>query len=33
MDRLETEVKAKGMTVFAGIDPAAGAAQAGCHCG
>lgn len=29
MDRLETEVKAKGMTVFARIDHAAGAAQAG----
>ena len=29
MDRLEAEVKAKGMTVFARIDHAAGAAQAG----
>jgi len=29
MDRLETEVKAKGMTVFARIDHAAGAAAAG----
>jgi uncharacterized protein (DUF302 family) len=29
MNRLEAEVKARGMTVFAGIDHAAGAAQAG----
>jgi uncharacterized protein (DUF302 family) len=29
MDRLETEIKAKGITVFARIDHAAGAAQAG----
>ena len=29
MDRLETAVKAKGMTVFARIDHAAGAAAAG----
>src|SRR5258707_5133546 len=29
MDRLEAEIKAKGMTVFAGVDHAAGAAQAG----
>ena len=29
MDRLEAEIKAKGMTVFARIDHAAGAAQAG----
>jgi uncharacterized protein (DUF302 family) len=29
MDRLESEVKAKGMTVFARIDHAAGAAEAG----
>ena len=29
MDRLEAEVKAKGMTVFARIDHAAGAAEAG----
>src|SRR5580658_5856386 len=29
MDRLETEIKAKGLTVFARIDHAAGAAQAG----
>jgi uncharacterized protein (DUF302 family) len=29
MDRVEAEVKAKGMTVFARIDHAAGAAQAG----
>jgi uncharacterized protein (DUF302 family) len=29
MSRLEAEVKAKGMTVFAHIDHAAGAAQAG----
>src|SRR3989442_12487062 len=29
MDRLEAEVKARGMTVFARIDHAAGAAQAG----
>jgi uncharacterized protein (DUF302 family) len=29
MDRLETFVKAKGMTVFARIDHAAGATQAG----
>ena len=29
MDRLETEVKAKGLTVFARIDHAAGAAQVG----
>jgi uncharacterized protein (DUF302 family) len=29
MDRLEAEVKAKGLTVFARIDHAAGAAQAG----
>src|SRR4029450_6832282 len=29
MDRLEAEIKAKSMTVFARIDHAAGAAQAG----
>jgi uncharacterized protein (DUF302 family) len=29
MDRLEAEIKAKGMTVFARIDHAAGAAQVG----
>src|SRR6266699_6659471 len=29
MDRLETEIKAKGMTVFARIDHAAGAAEVG----
>ena len=29
MSRLEAEVKAKGMTVFAHVDHAAGAAQAG----
>ncbi|HXQ40459.1 MAG TPA: DUF302 domain-containing protein [Candidatus Udaeobacter sp.] len=29
MDRLEAEIKAKGMTVFARIDHAAGAAAAG----
>src|SRR3984957_998785 len=29
MDRLEAEVKAKGMTVFARIDHAAGAAEVG----
>jgi uncharacterized protein (DUF302 family) len=29
MDRLESEIKAKGMMVFARIDHAAGAAQAG----
>lgn len=29
MDRLEAQVKAKGMTVFACIDHAAGAAEAG----
>jgi uncharacterized protein (DUF302 family) len=29
MDRLEAEVKAKGMSVFARIDHAAGAAEAG----
>ena len=29
MDRLETEVRAKGMTVFARIDHAAGAAEVG----
>jgi uncharacterized protein (DUF302 family) len=29
MDRLEAEIKAKGLTVFARIDHAAGAAQAG----
>ncbi len=29
MDRLETEVRAKGLTVFARIDHAAGAAAAG----
>jgi uncharacterized protein (DUF302 family) len=29
MDRLEAEVKARGMTVFARIDHAAGAAQVG----
>lgn len=29
MDRLETEVKSKGLTVFARIDHAAGAAAAG----
>jgi uncharacterized protein (DUF302 family) len=33
MDRLEAEVKAKGMTVFARIDHAAGAAGMGCRCG
>jgi uncharacterized protein (DUF302 family) len=29
MDRFEAEIKAKGMTVFARIDHAAGAAEAG----
>ncbi len=29
MDRLEVEIKAKGLTVFARIDHAAGAAQVG----
>src|SRR6201991_2659476 len=29
MDRLEADVRAKGMTIFARIDHAAGAAQAG----
>jgi uncharacterized protein (DUF302 family) len=29
MDRLEAEIKAKGMTVFARVDHAAGAAEAG----
>jgi uncharacterized protein (DUF302 family) len=29
MDRLETEVKAKGMTIFARIDHAAGATEVG----
>jgi Domain of unknown function DUF302 len=29
MDRLEAEIKANGMTVFARIDHAAGAAEAG----
>jgi uncharacterized protein (DUF302 family) len=29
MDRLEAEIKARGMTVFARIDHAAGAAEAG----
>jgi uncharacterized protein (DUF302 family) len=29
MDRLEAEIRAKGMTAFARIDPAAGAAEAG----
>jgi len=29
MDRLEAEVKAKGLTVFARIDHAAGAAEVG----
>ena len=29
MDRLETEVKARGMSIFARIDHAAGAAQVG----
>jgi uncharacterized protein (DUF302 family) len=29
MDRLEAEVKAKGLTIFARIDHAAGAAEAG----
>jgi uncharacterized protein (DUF302 family) len=29
MDRLEAEIRAKGMTVFARIDHAAGAAEAG----
>jgi uncharacterized protein (DUF302 family) len=29
IDRLETELKAKGLTIFARIDHAAGAAQAG----
>jgi uncharacterized protein (DUF302 family) len=29
MDRLETEIRAKGMTVFARIDHAAGAAEVG----
>ena len=29
MDRLEAEIRARGMTVFARIDHAAGAAEAG----
>jgi uncharacterized protein (DUF302 family) len=29
MDRLDAEIKARGMTVFARIDHAAGAAEAG----
>jgi uncharacterized protein (DUF302 family) len=29
MDRLETEIRAKGLTIFARIDHAAGAAEAG----
>jgi uncharacterized protein (DUF302 family) len=34
IDRLEAQVKAKGMTVFARIDHAAGAAGVlGCRCG
>ena len=33
MDRLEAAIKAKGMTVFARIDHAAGAAEAGLRCG
>ena len=32
MDRLEAEVKAKGLTVFARIDHAAGAVRWGCRC-
>ena len=32
MDRLAAEVKAKGLTVFARIDHAAGAARLACHC-
>jgi len=33
MDRLEAEIRAKGMTVFARIDHAAGAAEAGLELG
>ena len=33
MNRLEAEVKAKGMTVFARIDHAAGATGLDCRCG
>ena len=33
MDRLEAGIKAKGMTVFARIDHAAGAARPACRCG
>ena len=33
MDRLEAAVKAKGLTVFAHVDHAAGAAAVGCRCG
>ena len=32
-NRLEAEVRAKGMTVFARIDHAAGAAEVGLCCG
>lgn len=32
-DRLEAAIKARGVTVFARIDHAAGAAEAGCRCG
>jgi uncharacterized protein (DUF302 family) len=33
MNRFEAEVRAKGMTVFAHIDHAAGAAAGGCRFG
>ena len=33
MDRLEAEIRAKGMTVFARVDHAAGAAEAGLELG
>jgi uncharacterized protein (DUF302 family) len=32
-DRLEAEIKAKGMTVFARIDHAAGLQSSVCRCG
>jgi hypothetical protein len=32
-DRLEAAIKARGMTVFARIDHAAGPRRPGCHCG
>jgi uncharacterized protein (DUF302 family) len=33
MNRLETEVRAKGLTVFAHVDHAAGQPRPACRCG